>query len=69
MELSVQEMLFEAEIKVQLPKVACVQHGNYWGVLRAVWEPKACNYSNVRQLFSAQEVGLLTPSLRSPYYS
>lgn len=66
--LPVQETLSEADIKVQLPKGACV-HGNYWGVLRAEWEPKTCNYSNVRQLFSAQEVGLLTPSLRSPYYS
>ena len=66
--LSVQDTPFEAEIKLPLPKATCV-HSNYWGVLHAVWETKICNYSNARQLFSAQEVGQLTPSLRSPYYS
>lgn len=30
---------------------------NYRGVLRVAREPKTCNYSNVGQLFSAQEVG------------
>lgn len=54
-----QETLCEAETKHQLPKAMFVC-SNYWGVLHAMWEPKTCNY-NVGQLFSAQEVGQVTP--------
>lgn len=35
---------------------------NYWGVLRAVWELRTCNYSNGGQLFSAPEVGQIIPT-------
>lgn len=42
----------EVEIKHQQPKAAFVC-SNYWGVLKAVWEPKTSNYSQAGQLFSA----------------